>query len=1239
MPSDKVAPLNRAERRRRGMTRSRLKRAGSLTSAGVLLSAGLMGAYVGNPRLPRAYASTGCNPLIDPVNKAVVSDEGELATALDDSNIICIEIDGLITLTADLPVITGDEWFYPSPRESSSLVITGHTGDDTIFGDGFSGVRLDLDSSGLPGPVDDVELYVSNLTMNGFQGNSAPGAAVAIEHQGPNVTYIYLRTTDVTFQDNDVTTASGGAVAVRSQDANVKFYSSYSRFLDNEAYSGGGAVSVYSAGGTALFQAGVSVFARNSTAYDGGAINVATNSVDGDILIETRQGNTYVNNVANRGGAISAVTLGDSSDIEFAVRSEFLSNGAGDEGGAIFASTRSTGAGTGEQSTINMSLANSFFRYNGNTDITPYGATPAPAKPNRGGAISATTVGSASSVAVYASGTLLIGNEASGKGGGIYATTSGPAASVTVSVRDNSLVSYNIAGNSGGAVSAQTSGDSASMNLEVYGSRLLYNESDASGGAIYGYTTGLNAPVNAVIYASEFSFNEALSAGGAVALGTGGDNSGVYLRDEGESTFEDNSAGVNGGAVAAYALGDGSVATVVFDEATFEDNSSDSYGGAIFVQSDSSGLLEMASCTVEGNRSQDGGGAAAITYGQLEAVDSEFSFNYAGESGGALYVEEGELIIENSSFTNNRAAGPGGAVAVDGEFYATQAVFYENESYDNGGAVFVQGDEAIVMNSEFNDNSSGGYGGGLFNAAYLLDVESTTFSFNSAFEAGGGIFSAGETFITYSSLFGNQANVLNGSPRADASYTGGGVLMDFEPLTVTNSFVGGNYAYKGGGIASDDTVTLYFTTLYDNSSVDDTLPTEITASRISSVGSIVGNSQYGFVLDATAVDDSFSVSTSDKAGAGQKFNGLTSGNVAPGGLDMDPLVFGGPGESGREPAADSVAALPVASGGFAPLTSPLPLVPYDQVREERESPFTIGARQVVAAVVPSAPTGLAATPGDGSATILFTPGAPGSAAITNYEYSLDGGTTWLPINPAVTTSPVVISGLTNGVTYSVTLRAVSSAGNGAASSAVSVTPSGSGPAPDPGFAPSAPVGVSGVPGDGSVTVSWGVPESAGSFAITDYEVMASPGGQVCLVKAPELSCVVSGLSNGTSYTFMVRALNGAGWGPWSVASDPVTPSGKAASLALVKGERVAQNRGKDRIRATGSAVGIPAGTLLTPYVRLSGQSSFSRGKASITVASDGSFRWTRLVNKAKRVAAYVAWEDVESNRVVWAKIR
>jgi uncharacterized delta-60 repeat protein len=93
------------------------------------------------------------------------------------------------------------------------------------------------------------------------------------------------------------------------------------------------------------------------------------------------------------------------------------------------------------------------------------------------------------------------------------------------------------------------------------------------------------------------------------------------------------------------------------------------------------------------------------------------------------------------------------------------------------------------------------------------------------------------------------------------------------------------------------------------------------------------------------------------------------------------------------------------------------------------------------APIPDAPTGLSATAGDGQATIAFTPGADNGAAITNYQYQLDGGE-WVALSPADTSSPVTITGLTNGTAYQVRLRAVTAAddGLGAASDPVSVTP-------------------------------------------------------------------------------------------------------------------------------------------------------------------------------------------------------
>jgi gliding motility-associated-like protein len=102
------------------------------------------------------------------------------------------------------------------------------------------------------------------------------------------------------------------------------------------------------------------------------------------------------------------------------------------------------------------------------------------------------------------------------------------------------------------------------------------------------------------------------------------------------------------------------------------------------------------------------------------------------------------------------------------------------------------------------------------------------------------------------------------------------------------------------------------------------------------------------------------------------------------------------------------------------------------------NPLTFTATAV--AVLPSAPTNLVATPGLGSVSIAFTSGYDGGANLSNYQYSLNNGSTWTALSPSRTTSPVTIPGLTSGVTYSIQLRGVNSIGQGAASAAVSATP-------------------------------------------------------------------------------------------------------------------------------------------------------------------------------------------------------
>jgi len=90
---------------------------------------------------------------------------------------------------------------------------------------------------------------------------------------------------------------------------------------------------------------------------------------------------------------------------------------------------------------------------------------------------------------------------------------------------------------------------------------------------------------------------------------------------------------------------------------------------------------------------------------------------------------------------------------------------------------------------------------------------------------------------------------------------------------------------------------------------------------------------------------------------------------------------------------------------------------------------------------PPAPTALIATPKASSLQVAFTePISNGGSAFTNYEYTINDGANWIALSPADSTTPVTISGLTDGVSYTVKLRAVTALGSGTASTSVTMTP-------------------------------------------------------------------------------------------------------------------------------------------------------------------------------------------------------
>jgi hypothetical protein len=106
----------------------------------------------------------------------------------------------------------------------------------------------------------------------------------------------------------------------------------------------------------------------------------------------------------------------------------------------------------------------------------------------------------------------------------------------------------------------------------------------------------------------------------------------------------------------------------------------------------------------------------------------------------------------------------------------------------------------------------------------------------------------------------------------------------------------------------------------------------------------------------------------------------------------------------------------------------------------------------------------------------------------------------------------------------------------------------------PAAPPAAPAQVSAVAGDRSAKVTWS-PAAPNGSDVTGYTVQSSPAGGSC--STTSVSCNVTGLTDGTSYTFTVAAHSAAGDGPPSAPSAPVTPKGAptAPTSVVASGHR------------------------------------------------------------------------------------
>lgn len=172
--------------------------------------------------------------------------------------------------------------------------------------------------------------------------------------------------------------------------------------------------------------------------------------------------------------------------------------------------------------------------------------------------------------------------------------------------------------------------------------------------------------------------------------------------------------------------------------------------------------------------------------------------------------------------------------------------------------------------------------------------------------------------------------------------------------------------------------------------------------------------------------------------------------------------------------------------------------------------------------VPAAPASLTAVAGDGKASLSW------SASSGATSYTLKRATTnegaYTTIANALNTTSYSDLGLTNGTTYYYVVSAVNIIGESPNSSQASATPAAVVPTP-----PAAPTSLTAVAGDAKVNLGWAASSGAASYTVKRAPASGGPYTTI----ATGLSATTytdTGLTNGTTYFYVVSASNSVGEG-------------------------------------------------------------------------------------------------------------
>ncbi len=192
---------------------------------------------------------------------------------------------------------------------------------------------------------------------------------------------------------------------------------------------------------------------------------------------------------------------------------------------------------------------------------------------------------------------------------------------------------------------------------------------------------------------------------------------------------------------------------------------------------------------------------------------------------------------------------------------------------------------------------------------------------------------------------------------------------------------------------------------------------------------------------------------------------------------------------------------------------------------------------VIPSARPDAPAPPAVVGGNARITVTFVAPADGGSPITGFTASCTSSNGGAARSLAGASSPITVTGLTNGKTYTCTVLATNANGPGANSA-----PSA---AVIPKTVPSRPVAPTVSVGNGRIVVWFQAPGTGGS-PITSYRAHcgATNGGSSSTATGRQSPITVTGLTNGSTYICAIVAVNALGAGASSPVSRAVVPFGK-----------------------------------------------------------------------------------------------